>query len=90
MREKVTVHYAEGTRELAQQLVGRDFTDEELAAATGALDGAIVKVRISRSEVLAEIEHPTSNCKSGASGAMPQGSFIFTTKSSSRRLVRLP
>jgi hypothetical protein len=54
----ISVTYAEGARELARQLIGCDFTDEELAAAVGALDGAIVNVRISRAELLAEVSHP--------------------------------
>lgn len=58
MPKNITVIYATGARELARQLIGREFADEELAAAVGALDSAVVKVRISRSELLAEVEHP--------------------------------
>ena len=52
--------YAEGARDLARQLIGRDFTDEELAAAVGALDGATLKVTRKRGadELRIDIEHP--------------------------------
>jgi len=52
--------YAEGSREFARQLIARDFTDEEMAEAVGALDDATLKVVKKRGadELRIEIEHP--------------------------------
>lgn len=56
----VTVNYEEGAVELARQLFGRGVSDEELAAAAGALDGAVVdvSVRMNGRELHVEITHP--------------------------------
>lgn len=40
-----TVNYQAGAKELALQLFGRALTDEEIATAAGALDGAMLEVR---------------------------------------------
>ena len=60
MPKNITVIYAPGARALARQLIGRDFTDEELAAAVGALDGATLKAirKKGADELRIEIEHP--------------------------------
>lgn len=39
------IHYQAGAKELMLQLFGRELTDEELAKAAGALDGATLDVR---------------------------------------------
>ena len=42
---KNTVHYQAGAKELLVRLFGRELTDEEIATAAGALDGAMLDVR---------------------------------------------
>lgn len=55
----VTLQYEPGAANLARDLFGREITDEELAAAVGALDGATLNVRIRKgSELFVEIVHP--------------------------------
>ncbi|NOT59452.1 MAG: hypothetical protein HOP19_04415 [Acidobacteria bacterium] len=55
----VTVNYQPGAASLAGQLCGRPITDEELANAVGALDGATLHVRAKQlTELLVEVEHP--------------------------------
>lgn len=58
--QKVKVKYERGARLFARLLVGRGFTDAELAAAVGALPGAVVQVskNSKRNELRVKIEHP--------------------------------
>ena len=60
MAKNIKAIYAEGAREFARQLIARDFTDEELADAVGALDDATLKVvkKSGADELRIEIEHP--------------------------------
>lgn len=55
-----TVHYVADARLFARELIGRDFTDEELAHAVGALDGAMLEVRKKKGtdELRVTISHP--------------------------------
>lgn len=57
--KNINAIYAEGAREFARQLIARDFTDEELADAVGALDDATLKVikKTGAEEIRIEIEH---------------------------------
>lgn len=56
--ERIEVHYETGAAEFARELVGRDFSDEELALAVGALDGSKLQVRIRKGVELAiEVEN---------------------------------
>jgi hypothetical protein len=43
--KNIEVHYEKGAAELAEQLSGRAVSDEELAAAIGALGGSEVTIR---------------------------------------------
>ncbi|MGH9838060.1 MAG: hypothetical protein ACREEM_04675 [Blastocatellia bacterium] len=55
----VTLKYETGAADLARDLFGRDVSDEELAAAAGALDGAALNVSVRKgSELFVEIVHP--------------------------------
>lgn len=60
MAKNIKAIYAEGSREFARQLIARDFTDEELAEAVGALDDATLKVvkKKGADELRIEVEHP--------------------------------
>jgi hypothetical protein len=60
MTSPFTVEYAGDARALAEQFFGRNFADEELACAVGALDGAKVIVRKKKSadDLRIEIQHP--------------------------------
>ena len=60
MPKNIKVIYATGARALARQLIGRDFADEELAAAGGALDSATLHVvkKTNADELRIEIQHP--------------------------------
>ena len=54
-----TLNYQPGALELAVELFGRAVSDEELAAAAGALDGATLHVRVKQvAELFIEVEHP--------------------------------
>jgi hypothetical protein len=56
----IEVNYEKGAAEFAEQLIGRAVSDEELAAAVGALDGSTIEVRTARKgrELLVEVKHP--------------------------------
>ena len=56
----ITVNYEKSAAELAQQLFGHNVSDEELAAAVGALDGSTleVSVRMKGQELHVEVLHP--------------------------------
>ena len=54
----LTVFYATGARELAQNWFGRTVEDELLAQAVGALDGAEVVFSVRRGWLCADIAHP--------------------------------
>ena len=60
MPPQFTVNYVADAREFARELIGRDFTDEELAHAVGALDDAVIEVRKKQGadELRIEIRHP--------------------------------
>jgi hypothetical protein len=56
--ENISVHYEKGAREFAEALIGRAFTDEELAAAVGALDGSRLSVSIRKGvEIAVDVKH---------------------------------
>lgn len=44
--EKTNVNYEPGAAEFARQLIGREFSDEDLAHLAGTLDGATVNVAV--------------------------------------------
>ncbi len=60
MTSPFTFEYSEDARALAEQFFGRNFADQELACAVGALDGTKVIVRKKKGvdELRIEIQHP--------------------------------
>lgn len=60
MPPPLTINYVAQARVFARELIGRDFTDEELAHAVGALDGAVLEVQKKQGagELRIEISHP--------------------------------
>ncbi|MGH9837669.1 MAG: hypothetical protein ACREEM_02670 [Blastocatellia bacterium] len=51
--ENISIHFEAGAREFAERLIGRTFSDAELAAAVGALDGSRLHVSIRKDTELA-------------------------------------
>lgn len=52
------LNYEPGAAEFAARLIGRSFSDEELAMAVGALDGSKLRVRIRKgAELAVEVEN---------------------------------
>jgi hypothetical protein len=60
MPPQFMVNYVADARAFARELIGRDFTDEELAHAVGALDGAVLEVRKKKGadELRIDLQHP--------------------------------
>lgn len=74
-----TVEYSEDARALAEQFFGRNFTDEELACAVGALDESKVIVRKKKDadELRIEIQHPQIQDQQRWIRCTPQGELII-------------
>lgn len=79
MTSLFTVEYSEDARALAAQFFGRNLTDEDLACAVGALDGAKVIVRKKKGadELRIEIQHPQIQDQQRWVRRTPQGELVI-------------
>jgi len=91
--KNIKVNYEKGAAEFAEQLIGRAVSDEELAAAVGALGEAEVTIRpYLDGGLLADIKHPEIELQQrrifrNAQGELEVNNLYFEKKSGARRGV---